>query len=103
MNRFPLFIRVFHLWEKDDREWERVWDVVHLKAENLQESDKRIETALVSIVDNAVKSLENGNDDAAIGQLQAFIRLVEAQRGKTISEEAADMLIEYATNVIAKV
>jgi hypothetical protein len=32
--------------------------------------------------------------------LQAFIKVVEAQRGKSVSAENADMLIQYATNVI---
>ncbi len=35
-----------------------------------------------------------------INQLQAFIERVKAQRGKRISEEDADMLIQYATNLI---
>jgi len=35
--------------------------------------------------------------------LNAFINQVEAQRGKKISEEAADMLIAYANNIISKI
>jgi len=35
--------------------------------------------------------------------LQAFINKVKAQKGKRISEEAADMLIAYANNVIAQI
>jgi len=61
------------------------------------------ETALLSTVNNAMKSLDKGNDGAAVNQLQAFINKVEAQRGKKISEEDADMLIEYANNVIAQI
>ncbi len=38
--------------------------------------------------------------EEAINQLQAFIKVVEAQRVKSISEENADMLIQYATNLI---
>jgi hypothetical protein len=38
---------------------------------------------------------------AAIGQLQAFINEVQAQRGKKITSETADLLIAYARNVIA--
>ncbi len=65
--------------------------------------EKGIENSLVSKVNNAQKSLEKGNDDAAINQLQAFINQIEAQRGKKISEETVDMLIAYANNVIAQI
>jgi len=61
------------------------------------------ETSLVSTINNAMKSLEKGNEGAAVNQLQAFINKVEAQRGKKISEEAADMLIAYADIVIAQI
>ena len=36
----------------------------------------------------------------AINKLQAFIERVKAKRGKSISEEDADMLIQYATDLI---
>ncbi|MBW1853520.1 MAG: hypothetical protein JRJ00_02385 [Deltaproteobacteria bacterium] len=36
----------------------------------------------------------------AINQLQVFIERVKAKRGKSISEDDADMLIQYATNLI---
>ncbi len=36
----------------------------------------------------------------AINQLQTFIERVKAKRGKSISEEDAEMLIQYATNLI---
>ncbi len=61
-----------------------------------------IENSLISKVENALKSLENGNVEAAMNQLQAFINQVEAQRGKKIPEEDADMLIQYALNIIQK-
>lgn len=61
------------------------------------------ENNLVSTINNAIKSLEKGNKDAAINQLQAFINKVEAQRGKKISEQDAEMLIAYANKVIAKI
>ena len=61
---------------------------------------KGTENSLVSKVENAIKSLEKGNFNGAINQLQAFINEVEAQRGKKISEELAEMLIQYAKNVI---
>lgn len=59
--------------------------------------------SLISKVDNALKSLDKEKDNAAINQLQAFINEVNAQRGKKISEEVADMLIAYANNVIARI
>jgi len=62
-----------------------------------------IKNSLTSKVDNALKSLDKGEDGAAINMLNAFINQVEAQRGKKISEEAADMLIAYANNIISKI
>ena len=62
-----------------------------------------IVNSLTSKVDNALKSFDKENDEAAINMLGAFVNQVEAQRGKKISEEAADMLIKYANNVIAKI
>ena len=40
------------------------------------------------------------NDGAAIGELEAFINAVEAQRGKKIPEAAADALIAEAQAII---
>ena len=46
------------------------------------------------------KSLEKDNIQAAINQLEAFINKVTAQCGKKIPVEDADMLIQYAMNLI---
>jgi surface protein len=62
-----------------------------------------IRNSLASKVDNALKSLNKDNDDAAINMLEAFKNQVNAQRGKKISVEAADMLTAYANNVIAQI
>ncbi|GAJ00459.1 unnamed protein product, partial [marine sediment metagenome] len=62
-----------------------------------------IENSIVSKIDNAMKSIDKEKDEAAINILQAFINQVEAQRGKKISEETADMLIAYANNVIVEI
>jgi len=43
------------------------------------------------------------SEEPATNILQAFINQIEAQRGKKISEEAADMLIAYANNIIAHI
>jgi hypothetical protein len=58
-------------------------------------------TSLLAKVDGAISSLKKGNKKAAIGQLQLFISEVQAQRGKKIAIQTADLLIAYARNVIA--
>ena len=58
------------------------------------------ENSLNSSLDAASKSLAKGNDAAAVNQLEAFINKVQAQRGKKISEEAADTLISAAQAII---
>ncbi len=63
-----------------------------------------IENSLVAILEAALRALEdmnNNNDGAAINSLQAFIIVVEAQRGIFISEAQADTLINAALNIIA--
>jgi len=65
-------------------------------------SDK-IKNSLASKIENALKSLDKGRENAAIGQLEAFINQVEAQRGKKISDETADLLISYAENLISQI
>ena len=64
---------------------------------------KGIETSLLSKVENAVKSLEKGDLNAALNQLKAFINEVEAQRGKKIPEDIADMLIMYVKSIILQI
>lgn len=59
--------------------------------------------SLVSKVEAAQKSIDKEKDQVAINQLNAFINEIEAQRGKKISEEAADMLIQYALNIISQI
>jgi hypothetical protein len=56
--------------------------------------------SLVSKVENAKKSVDKDVDNAAINQLNAFINEILAQRGKKISEDAADLLAAYVQNVI---
>ena len=59
-----------------------------------------IENSLVKKADNACAKFNEGNIQAAMNILNAFINEVQAQKGKKISEENADMLIQYALNVI---
>jgi len=60
-----------------------------------------IENSLVQKATNACKKFNDGNLIAATNMVNAFINAVEAQRGKKISEEDADMLIQFARNAQA--
>lgn len=62
-----------------------------------------IENSLLAKLDAAIQKLDDDNDNnnlAAINSLQAFINAVEAQRGKKISVEDADYLINAAQQII---
>ena len=62
-----------------------------------------IENSLIVKLDSALEKLEDDNeknDEAAVNSLEAFINAVEAQRGKKISGEEADDLIEAVQLVI---
>lgn len=61
-----------------------------------------IENSLVKKADNACSKFNEGNMQAAMNILNAFINEVEAQKGKKISEEDAEMLAQYALNVIKR-
>lgn len=56
--------------------------------------------SLTSKLHNAIASLQCGNTHAAVNQLNAFVNQVEAQRGKKLTEEQADMLIAEAQGII---
>ncbi len=63
-----------------------------------------ISNALDAKLDNAVKALEDVNENnnvAAINKLQAFINEVEAQAGNMISQADADALIVAAQAIIS--
>ena len=59
-----------------------------------------VENSLVSVLEVAIISLDNGQENAAVNKFNAFINLVEAQRGKKITEEQADELIAKAQRII---
>ena len=59
-----------------------------------------LENSLVSKLENAIKFLDKGQTKAVKNKLNAFVNQIEAQRGKKISAEGADVLIENATNLI---
>lgn len=71
-------------------------------AEKLETLDLPAGTAnsLASKLENAVASIEQGQTNAAINKLEAFIHEVEAQRGKKIVEAEADALIAAAQAII---
>jgi len=63
-----------------------------------------IENSLDAKLQNAVKAMEASNAgrrNDAILHLEAFVNEVEAQRGKTITEEQADQLVDLANRIIA--
>ncbi len=61
---------------------------------------KGIEKSLTSQLDNALDSLERGRDNAAKKQLEAFIYIGEAQRGRKLTDEQANALIEAVQCII---
>lgn len=64
--------------------------------------DPTMANSLTSIVENAQKSEDKDKICTAVNQLEAFKNHVDAQTGKKISEEAAEVLINYADNIIAE-
>jgi len=64
---------------------------------------KGTENSLTSKIINAETLLEKGNEKAAINVLKAFINQVKDQSGDKIPEEDANMLIEYANNIISQI
>ena len=64
--------------------------------------DENMQNSLTSKLTNALGSADRENICAGVGQLQAFKNQIEAQRGKKVSEDAADLLIQYADNLIAQ-
>ena len=59
-----------------------------------------IENSLTQKLNNVIQSLGNGQTNAAINQLNAFINQVEAQRGKKLTDEQADALVNVAQQII---
>jgi len=62
--------------------------------------DENLQNSLMSKIENAEKSLDKDNICAAVNKLEALISQVNAQRGKKISDEAADDVIAYTNSVI---
>ena len=62
--------------------------------------DASMENSLLSKIDNTDNSASKDNICAAVYKLEAFQNQIDAQRGKKISDDAADLLIAYANNLI---
>lgn len=62
---------------------------------------EQVSASLMASVTAAQNAVARGNFRAARGALGAFINKVEAQRGKQIDANAADMLIAFAQNLLA--
>jgi hypothetical protein len=59
---------------------------------------KGTENSLAAKAENACAQYNRGNLTPAVNMLNAFIHEVEAQKGKKISEEDAELLIQFARN-----
>jgi hypothetical protein len=61
---------------------------------------KGVYNSLISKVNAAISTRDNGNTEAAINILEAFIHQVEALSSKQIDSEAAEHMIHHATKAI---
>jgi hypothetical protein len=62
--------------------------------------DHGIENSLLAKLGNALDAMERGNYRPAENQLNAFINEVQAQSGKKINPSDADVLIQWAMDII---
>ena len=61
---------------------------------------KDTENSLTSKLQNAIQSLDKGQQNAAINKLNAFINEIKAQRNKKLTNAQADTLITEAQRII---
>jgi hypothetical protein len=75
---------------------------IDLIIEDVEEMDlpQGVEDSLLSVLEAALNSIDTGNENAAIHQLQAFMRMVEAMRGNKLTDAEADELIAAAQAII---
>jgi hypothetical protein len=78
---------------------EVLMDLIRADVEN-SDLSFGIKNSLVTKLKKALEFFEKGDNSTAIDQLNAFINKVEAQRGKAITTEQADVLIAQAEVVI---
>jgi len=64
---------------------------------------RQTKSSLIDSLTAAVAALEQDNEQAAIKKLTSFIHLCETQRGKKLTAEQADYLIEGADRLIAAI
>ncbi|MGK0175309.1 MAG: hypothetical protein ACI9AT_001696 [Ulvibacter sp.] len=62
-----------------------------------------LENALTGKVENAMNSLANGNETAAVNKLNAFINQFNAKRGNPLTDAEADALIAFAQAMVAAI
>lgn len=75
--------------------------IAHVESMNLQQGiDNSLDTKLTSASD-ALEALNADQRNDAVNKLNAFINEVEAQRGKKLTNEQADLLIAAAQEVIS--
>ena len=65
------------------------------------ELPKGPESSLVRILEDAKRLIAKDKITAAVDKLNAFITRVEAERGKTLTNEQADTLIAEASRILA--
>jgi hypothetical protein len=66
------------------------------------ELDDTLKKSLIQRVANADQQASKDNLCAAVKIMAAFQNSVEAQRGKKITSPTADLLVDYAANLIAQ-
>jgi len=74
--------------------------ITEVESLNLQQGISNSLDSKLDAVEKALDDVNENNDGAAVNALGAFINAVEAQRGKKISEDDADALIEMAQQII---
>ena len=62
--------------------------------------DSRIERSLLAKLDVALVAVEKGNVTGAVNQLKSLVKLLEAQAGKTTTEDAAEEIITELNTII---
>jgi Tol biopolymer transport system component len=71
--------------------------ITEIKSMNLP---KGTDTSIISKLDNAIKSLDKGNTNAAKNQIEATINEITAQKDKKIAGEQANTLIAALQKII---
>ena len=74
----------------------------HYRFFKMEIIDEQMKNSILAKVGNAEKSSDKENICAAVNQLEALKNEINAQRGKKIAEAAADMLVDYANNLITQ-